>query len=97
MCLQEVDTPYFNEILKEELSELGYEGLFAECCMGIPEGAALFFKQDKFQLRETKSFHFNDLALHCFKQTQLPPICEVVLLAALRHKLSNAVLAVGKF
>lgn len=96
ICLQEVDTPYFRDVLKEELSELGYEGLFAQKCLEIPEGVAVFFKQDKFHLEETKSFHLNDLAAWNFKQTPLPKVKEVLLLAALRHKISNNLLVVGK-
>ncbi|KAJ7331264.1 hypothetical protein OS493_020049 [Desmophyllum pertusum] len=95
VCLQEVDTLYFSEILKEELSKLDYEGLFAQKSMGIPEGVALFFKRDKFHLEETKTFHLKDLAVHCFKQTATPKMREVALLAALRHKISNNLLVVG--
>ena len=64
--------------------------------MGIPEGVALFFKRDKFHLEETKTFHLKDLAVHCFKQTATPKMREVALLAALRHKISNNLLVVGK-
>ncbi|KAL9959572.1 hypothetical protein ACROYT_G032903 [Oculina patagonica] len=95
ICLQEVDTPYFSEILKEELSELRYEGLFAQKCMGTPEGVAVFFKQAKFHLEETKTVHLNDLVACTFKQTVLPKDKQVVLLAALRHKISNNLLVVG--
>lgn len=92
ICLQEVDTSYFREILKGDLSELGYEGLFAEKCMGIPEGEALFFKKNKFHLQETKTVHLNDMAECTFKQAEIPQFWEVVLLATLRHKLSNSLL-----
>lgn len=64
--------------------------------MGIPEGVAVFFKKDKFHLEETKTFHLNDLVTCTFKQTVLPKAKEVVLLAALRHKISNNLLVVGK-
>ena len=90
-----MDTFYFTKILKEELSKLGYDGLFAEKCMGEPEGVALFFKSDKFHLEEMKSFHLNDLAAHTFKQTEIPKFTEVVLLATLRHKITNNLLVVG--
>lgn len=95
ICLQEVDTSYFTKNLKEELSTLGYDGHFAEKCMGEPEGVALFFKREKFHLEEIKSFHLNDLAAHSFKQTEIPKFAEVVLLATLRHKTSNNLLVVG--
>ena len=91
-----MDTSYFTKILKEELSKLGYDGHFAEKCMGKPEGVALFFKTDKFHLEETKSFHLNDLAALSFKQTEIPKFAEVVLLSTLRHKISNNLLLVGK-
>ena len=64
--------------------------------MGIPEGVALFYKQDMFQLKETKTFHMNDLAECTFKQTEIPQFKEVALFAALRHKLSNSILALCK-
>lgn len=92
ICLQEVDTSYFNEILKEELSELGYEGLFAKKCMGIPEGEALFFKKNKFYLQETKTVYLNDMAECTFQHTEIPLFWEVALLATLRHKLSDSLL-----
>ena len=75
---------------------MGYDGYFAERCLGEPEGVALFFKSDKFHLEETKSFHLNDLAARSFKQTEIPKFAEVVLLATLRHKTSNNLLVVGK-
>jgi len=95
ICLQEVDTSYFTETLKEELSKLGYDGHFAERCMGEPEGVALFFKRDKFHLEGMNSFHLNDLAARSFKQTEIPKFAEVVLLATLRHKTSNNLLVMG--
>lgn len=77
------------------MSTLGYDGHFAEKCMGEPEGVALFFRREKFHLEEIKSFHLNDLAAHSFKQTEIPKFAEVVLLATLRHKTSNNLLVVG--
>lgn len=96
--MQEVDTSYFNEILKEELSELGYElqGLFAKKCMGIPEGEALFFKKNKFYLQETKTVYLNDMAECTFQHTEIPLFWEVALLATLRHKLSDSLLVLCK-
>ena len=94
--MQEVDTSYFNEILKEELSELGYEGLFAKKCMGIPEGEALFFKKNKFYLQETKTVYLNDMAECTFQHTEIPLFWEVALLASLRHKLSDSLLVLCK-
>lgn len=74
---------------------MGYDGHFAEKCMGEPEGVALFFRREKFLLEEIKSLHLNDLAAHSFKQTEIPKFAEVVLLATLRHKTSNNLLVVG--
>lgn len=64
--------------------------------MGTPEGVAVFFKQDKFHLEETKTFHLNDLVECTFKQSEIPKDKQVVLLAALRHKISNNLPVVGK-
>lgn len=75
---------------------MGYDGRFAEKCMGEPEGVALFFKRDKFHLEGTKTFHLNDLVARSFKHTEIPKFAEVVLLATLRHKISNNLLVVGK-
>ena len=75
---------------------MGYDGHFAEKCMGEPEGVALFFRKEKFHLEEMKSFHLNDLAAHSFKQTEIPKFPEVVLLGTLRHKSTNNLLVVGK-
>ena len=92
-----MDTPYFKEILSDEMSRMGYEGLFAPKCLpGRPEGVAMFFKRVKFELEETKPVYVNEMAARTFKQGDFPKCEEVVLLAALRHKISNNLLVIGE-
>ncbi|KAJ7376379.1 hypothetical protein OS493_034900 [Desmophyllum pertusum] len=94
VCLQEVDTPYFTEILKEDMSFLGYKGMFAQKsqCTGRKVGVALFFKQDKFELEESKTLVINEIAAGVFTEVESNKFGEVLILAALRHKNSNTML-----
>ena len=89
-----MDTAYFSETLKDELSFLGYESFFAE--KWIPEGVALAFRHDKFQLEQTETLYFKDLAEFNFKQQNVLEVNEVLLVAVLRHKISKHVLLIGK-
>ena len=98
VCLQEVDTPYFTEILKEDMSFLGYKGMFAQKsqCTGRKVGVALFFKQDKFELEESKTLVINEIAAGVFTEVESNKFGEVLILAALRHKNSNTMLLTGE-
>ena len=77
---------------------MGYKGLFAaKFIPGRPEGVAVFFKRDTFELEETKTVHVNDRAARTLKQGEFPSASEeVVLLAALRHKISDNLLVIGE-
>lgn len=94
VCLQEVDPPYFAGILKEEMSLLGYEGLFAQKSRFV-EGVALFFKKDKFDLEESKTPVINEIAKDIFKVAESNKFGEALILAALRHKESNTMMLTG--
>ena len=91
-----MDTPYFKEILADEMSRMGYQGLAPNCMQAPPESVAMFFRRDKFELEETKTFKVADLAARTFKQGEFPNCTEVVLLAALRHKISDNLLVIGE-
>jgi len=97
ICLQEVDTPYYKEMLADEMSRTGYNGLFAPRCMpGRPDGVAIFFKQAKFEVEETKTCYVKEQAAQAFKHGEFPECSDVVVvLAALRHKISNSLLVIG--
>ncbi|KAJ7376381.1 hypothetical protein OS493_034902 [Desmophyllum pertusum] len=80
VCLQEVDTPYFTEILKEDMSFLGYKGMFAQK------------SQTSFELEESKTLVINEIAAGVFTEVESNKFGEVLILAALRHKNSNTML-----
>ena len=90
-----MDTAYFTDILKDELSLLGYEALYVES-FDRPEGVALAFKRDKFQLAKNSKVVMNDLAQRTFKQCDLPLFDSAFLLAGLRHTVTNNLLVIGK-
>ena len=79
------------------MSLLGYEGLFAKKSQhtGRQEGVALFFKQDKFDLGESKTLLINEIALDILTDAESQKFGEVLLLAALRHKNSNTMVLTG--
>ena len=79
------------------MSLLGYEGLFAKKSehTGREEGVALFFKQDKFDLEESKTLVVDEIAADILAEAQSNKFGEVLLLAALRHKDSNTVVLTG--
>jgi len=91
VCLQEVDPPYFAGILSEDMSLLGYEGLFVKKSQhtGRQEGVALFYKQDKFDLEESKTLVIDEIATDILAEAESNKFGEVLLLAALRHKNSG--------
>lgn len=93
VCLQEVDPLYFAGVLREDMSLLGYEGLFAKKAhyTSRQEGVALFFKQDKFKLEESKTLFIDEIATDILADAEPKTFGEVLILAALRHKNSNTV------
>lgn len=99
VCLQEVDPPYFENILKGEMLLLGYEGHFVQKaqCTGRQEGVALFYKQEKFDLKEAKKLVINEIAADILKQDESKEFGEVLILATLMHKSSGVTLVIGEF
>lgn len=97
VCLQEVDPPYFENILKGEMLLLGYEGHFVQKaqCTGRQEGVALFYKQEKFDLKEAKKLVINEIAADILKQDESKEFGEVLILATLMHKSSGVTLVIG--
>ena len=91
-----MDTPYFKEVLADDMSRMGYQGLAPNCIPAPPESVAMFLRRDKFELEETKTYKVADLAARTFKQGEFPNCTEVVLLAALRHKISDNLLVIGE-
>ena len=85
-------------MLADEMSRTGYNGLFAPRCMpGRPDGVAIFFKQAKFEVEETKTCYVKEQAAQAFKHGEFPECSDVVVvLAALRHKISNSLLVIGE-
>ena len=74
---------------------MGYKGLFAS--KRIPEGVALFFRSDMFEMKETKTVYVDDQAACVFsKHEEFPSLSEVVLLTALKHKSSSNLLVIGE-
>ena len=98
VCLQEVDPAYFAGILEEVMLSLGYKGLFMHKspCTGRQEGVALFFKKDKFELEQSKTLVINDIASDASLEAECQKFGEVVIFAAVRHKITNVVLVTGK-
>ena len=98
VCLQEVDPPYFEDILEGEMLHLGYKGLFVQKarCTGLQEGVALFYKWDRFDLKEARKLVLSDIAAGILAQTECKEFGEAVILAALLHKNSGVVLVIGK-
>ena len=92
-----MDPLYFAGILKEDMSLLGYEGLFTKKShhTGRREGVALFFKQDKFDLEESKKLFIDEIATDILAEAEPKTFGEVLILAALRHKNSNTVMLTG--
>lgn len=77
------------------MSRMGYKGLFAS--KRIPEGVALFFRSDMFEMKETKTVYVDDQAACVFnKHDEFPSLSEVVLLTALKHKSSSNLLVIGE-
>lgn len=74
------------------MSLLGYDGLFAKKSQ---EGVALFFKQDKFDLEESKTLVIDEIVADILAEAQSNKFGEVLLLAALRHKNSNTMVLTG--
>jgi mRNA deadenylase 3'-5' endonuclease subunit Ccr4 len=100
LCLQEVDPSYFEDLLYQKLSKLGYEGNFA--LQSDKEGIASFFKTEVFELVMKKEISINDMMQEgCRENGQEAlishlKICNKVLMMALRHKSSNQLLIIGK-
>ena len=92
-----MDPLYFAGILREDMSLLGYEGLFTKKShhTGRQEGVALFFKQDKFDLEESKTLFIDEIATDILAEAEPKTFGEVFILAALRHKNSNTVVLTG--
>lgn len=78
------------------MSQMGYQALAPNFMAAPPESVAMFFKRDKFELEETKTFLVNELAARMLKPGEFPNCPEVVLLAALRHKISDNLLVIGE-
>ena len=93
-----MDLPYFEDILEREMLDLGYQGLFVQKapCTGRQEGVALFYKRDKFDLKEARTLVINDIAADVLAQTEWKEFGEVLILAALQHRTSGVVLVIGK-
>ena len=79
------------------MSLLGYEALFAKKShhTGRQEGVALFFKQDKFDLEESKKLFIDEIATDILAEAEPKTFGEVLILAALRHKNSNTMVLTG--
>lgn len=92
-----MDPPYFAGILSEDMSLLGYEGLFVKKSQhtGRQEGVALFYKQDKFDLEESKTLVIDEIATDILAEAESNKFGEVLLLAALRHKNSGTMVLTG--
>lgn len=92
-----MDPLYFAGVLREDMSLLGYEGLFAKKAhyTSRQEDVALFFKQDKFKLEESKTLFIDEIATDILADAEPKTFGEVLILAALRHKNSNTVVLTG--
>ena len=62
ICLQEVDPFYFHCLL-EGLGPLGYDGVFERHRENLldDDGLATFFKTEKFVMKCSKSYRFNEM------------------------------------
>lgn len=92
-----MDPPYFAGILREDMSLLGYEGLFAKKSQhtGRQEGVALFFKQNKFDFEESKTIVIDEIAADVLVKAESNKFGEVLILAALKHKNSSNMVLTG--
>lgn len=75
------------------MSWMGYKGLFAS--KRIPEGVALFFRSDMFEMKETKTVYVDDQAACVFNKHEEFPSLSVVV-PALKHKSSSNLLVIGE-
>lgn len=63
ICLQECDEKVFTNFLERALEMLGYQGLLKCKAGGIPEGEALFFNKEKFELVISHDIELKDSLL----------------------------------
>ena len=101
LCLQEVDKEYYEDVLEGELAAMGYDGLFAQHSLGVPEGEAIFFKRAEFELQHQRVTYFKDLVDKAWNESKnLDPnpdrnVRQLIAMTTLRHKSSGHVLALG--
>ncbi|KAJ7376380.1 hypothetical protein OS493_034901 [Desmophyllum pertusum] len=98
VCLQEVDTPYFTEILKEDMSFLGYKGMFAQKsqCTGRKEGVALFLNRTSLNWKNPRhllSMKLQQLPPHILWKDLLEPVTQVCEIALVTQALRDMVTA----
>ena len=88
ICLQECGNKLFTNILSPALEVLGFQGLMCSKSGEVPEGEALFFHKDKFQLYSQHNIVLQEALFKesvqgdiLDKVSALPALCEV-----LRHR-----------
>eukprot|EP00735_Rhodelphis_limneticus_P004153 TRINITY_DN15709_c0_g1::TRINITY_DN15709_c0_g1_i1::g.18809::m.18809 TRINITY_DN15709_c0_g1::TRINITY_DN15709_c0_g1_i1::g.18809 ORF type:complete len:631 (+),score=61.65,sp/Q8W0Z9/CCR4A_ARATH/35.49/1e-103,Exo_endo_phos/PF03372.18/1.5e-23,Exo_endo_phos_2/PF14529.1/0.0031 TRINITY_DN15709_c0_g1_i1:71-1963(+) len=68
MCLQELQEDHFDNYFKSRLEEIGYEGVFKKKTReamgkdGKMDGCAIFYRKEKFALREVHEIEYNTAA-----------------------------------
>mmetsp|Transcript_4568 Transcript_4568/g.7073 ORF Transcript_4568/g.7073 Transcript_4568/m.7073 type:complete len:675 (+) Transcript_4568:56-2080(+) len=79
LCLQEVQGDHYEESFKPEMSKAGYEGVYKQKTResmgadGKMDGCAIFFKRDRFALREKHVVEYNESAIGYTGLLKLPP------------------------
>ena len=80
---------------------MGYDGLFAQHSLGVPEGEAIFFKRAEFELQHQRVTYIKDLVDKAWNESSnVDPnpdryMPHLVVMTTLRHKSSGHVLALG--
>jgi mRNA deadenylase 3'-5' endonuclease subunit Ccr4 len=60
ICLQEVDN--YKEFYLQQLSKLGYEGVYKQKTNGKEDGCAIFYNRDDFYVLSNTEVEYNDIA-----------------------------------
>ncbi|MEW5307672.1 MAG: hypothetical protein WDW36_010050 [Sanguina aurantia] len=65
LCLQEVEQAVFDDVLTPWMGDMGFAGHFYARVQGrgAPEGAALFYRLNKFELIHSEAVRFSDVPL----------------------------------
>lgn len=71
ICLQEVGSDYFKEVLKLSLKDIGYDGIYvARISEEYREGEATFYKFSKFKLLTSEKLLLQDVLAEEFKNVR---------------------------